>query len=101
MPDIIFAVRQLARFSVDPRKDHGVAMMYLGMYLNHTKLIGIKFKIQPKKAFGCYVDADFAGAFSREHSDEDLVVAKSRSGWYIFCAGCPVARASKLQPWLP
>ncbi len=41
-PDIIFAVHQLARFSADPHKDHGVAMMYLCMYLNHTKLIGIK-----------------------------------------------------------
>ncbi len=96
-PDIIFAVHQLARFSADPREDHGVAMMYLGMYLNHTKLIGIKFKIQPDKGFECYADADFAGAFSKEHSDEDPVVAKSRSGWYIFYAGCPIAWASKLQ----
>ncbi len=50
-------------------EDHSVPMIYLGMYLNHTKLIGIKIKIQPDKGFECYADADFAGAFSKEHSD--------------------------------
>ncbi|KAL7460335.1 hypothetical protein ACHAXS_002092 [Conticribra weissflogii] len=50
-PDIIFAVHQLARFSQDPHEYYGVAIMHLGINLNHTKHIGIKFKIQSDKGF--------------------------------------------------
>ncbi|KAL7460067.1 LOW QUALITY PROTEIN: hypothetical protein ACHAXS_000534 [Conticribra weissflogii] len=44
-PDIVFAVHHLDRYSADPCKDHGIAMMSFNMYLNYTKPIGIKVKI--------------------------------------------------------
>ncbi len=81
-PAIIFAAHLLARFSIDPHKDHDIAMMHLRMHLNHTKLWH-QVKNPTGKGFKCYAEADFAGAFSKEHSDEDPVVAKSKSGWYI------------------
>ncbi len=72
-------------------------MMYLGMYLTQTKVIGIKFKILPNNCFERYAYADFADACSKGHSDEDHIVAKSRSGWHILYAGFPVIWASNLQ----
>ncbi|KAL7464279.1 hypothetical protein ACHAXS_004623 [Conticribra weissflogii] len=41
-PDLIFAVHQLDIFSSDPYEDHAVSIIYLGMYLNHTKDICIR-----------------------------------------------------------
>ncbi len=41
-PNIIFAVHKLARFASHPHEDHAVAIMYLGMYLNHTRDIGAR-----------------------------------------------------------
>ncbi len=67
------------------------------MYLNHTKTLGVIFRVDPKAGFECYADADFAGAFQHEFSQHDPACAKSRSGWYIMYAGCPIVWASKLQ----
>ncbi|KAL7460028.1 hypothetical protein ACHAXS_000496, partial [Conticribra weissflogii] len=86
-PDIIFAVHQLARYSADPREDHEKAVEWLAMYLNHTKTLGVIFRVNPKAGFECYADADFA----------DPVGTKSRSGWYLMYTGCPIVWASKLQ----
>ncbi|KAL7447684.1 hypothetical protein ACHAXS_000067, partial [Conticribra weissflogii] len=96
-PDIIFAVHQLARYSADPSEDHGKAVEWLAMYLNHTKTLGVIFRVNPKAGFECYADADFAGAFQSEFSQQDPACAKSRSGWYIMYTGCPIVWASKLQ----
>lgn len=52
-------------FSADPRKDHDIVMIYLGIYLNHIKLIGIKFKIQTDKGFECYANTNFPALFVR------------------------------------
>ena len=43
-----------------------------------------------------YVDADFAGLYNVENSD-DPISAKSRSGFIICFANCPIAWVSKLQ----
>jgi hypothetical protein len=40
---------------------------------------------------------DFSGNWTREFAPVDPSTAKSRSGWIIFYAGCPVSWASKLQ----
>ncbi|KAL7454436.1 LOW QUALITY PROTEIN: hypothetical protein ACHAXS_000329, partial [Conticribra weissflogii] len=44
IPDIIFAIHQLARYSAEPREDHGKAVEWLKMCLNHTKTIQVIFK---------------------------------------------------------
>jgi hypothetical protein len=40
-------------------------------------------------AVECYVDSDFAGLFSHE-DPHDPVCARSRSGYVITFAGCPI-----------
>ena len=44
----------------------------------------------------CYVDADFAGLWNIEDS-EDPSCVKSRTGYFITLAGCPMIWGSKLQ----
>ena len=96
-PDIIFAVHQLARYSSDPKEAHGTAIMYLCMYLNKTRNLGLMFKPDSSKGFECYADADFCGAWNKAFAEVDPSTSKSRSGWYVFYAGCPIIWASKLQ----
>ena len=46
--------------------------------------------------FECYCDSDFSGLWNKEFAPMDSCTAKSRSGWIIFYAGCPISWASKL-----
>lgn len=48
------------------------------------------------KGFECYVDADFAGTWTKEeaHRPEGCL---SRTGYVIFYAGCPIIWSSKMQ----
>jgi len=97
-PDIMYATHQIAKYSSDPRQSHGEAILYLVRYLKKTRDLGLKFKPDPKKGFQCYCDADFSGNWNKAFAPVDpRSTAKSRSGWIIFYAGCPVSWASKLQ----
>jgi hypothetical protein len=42
-PDILFAVHQIAKYSSDPRLEHGEAIVYLVRYLKKTRDLGLKF----------------------------------------------------------
>ncbi len=59
-PDIIFSVGLLGLYAADPQKEHGLAIDYRCRYLNYTS-IGMQFKIDKKKGFELYTDADFEG----------------------------------------
>ena len=48
------------------------------------------------KEIECYVDADFAGAYNKE-DNKDPCSVRSRTGFVIKYAGCPITWASKLQ----
>ena len=96
-PDIMYATHQIAKYSADPRKPHGEAILYLVRYLKKTRDIGLRFKPDTTKGFECYCDADFSGNWNREFAHNDPSTAKSRSGWIVFYAGCPIIWASKLQ----
>jgi hypothetical protein len=96
-PDILFATHQIAKYSSDPRREHGEAIIYLVRYLKKTRHIGLKFKPDPARGFECYCDADFSGNWNKELAPYDPSTAKSRSGWVIFYCGCPVLAGSKLQ----
>ena len=96
-PDIAYATHQIARFSADPRQPHGEAILYLVRYLKKTRDFGLKFKPDPAKGFTCYCDADFSGNWNRDFAADDPSTSKSRSGWAIFYANCPIIWASKLQ----
>ena len=96
-PDIMTATHMIAKYSADPRKEHGEAIIYLVMYLKATRHIGLRFKPDPSKGFEDYCDADFAGNWNKEFAAIDPATAKSRSGWIVFYAGCPIIWASKIQ----
>jgi hypothetical protein len=93
----MYATHQIAKYSSDPRQSHGEAILYLVRYLKKTRDLGLKFKPDSKKGFECYCDADFSGNWNKAFAPTDPSTAKSRSGWIIFYAGCPVSWASKLQ----
>jgi len=94
--DIAYAVNQCARFSSDPKEHHGHAVRWIGRYLAGTKDKGIIFKPN-NESFQVYVDADFSGNWSQDTAEWDPDTARSRSGFIITYAGCPVYWASKLQ----
>ena len=97
-PDITFAVHQCARHCHDPKEIHGKYLKQIGRYLRGTKERGIVLK--PIKVeelhLECFADADFAGLWGAEDSDDPHCV-KSRTGFLIMVNKCPIMWASKLQ----
>ncbi|KAL7474046.1 hypothetical protein ACHAW6_000044, partial [Cyclotella cf. meneghiniana] len=96
-PNILYTVHQAAKYSADPRAEHGEAIVYIVKYLKATRHIGLRFKPDPSKGFQCYCDTDFAGNWNKEFAATDPSTAKSRSAWIVFYATCPIIWASKLQ----
>jgi hypothetical protein len=96
-PDIQYAVSQCARFTHSPRKSHEDALIRIGRYLKHTSDCGLI--LRPTIGtfnVDCYVDADFAGLWPHEDKHDPTCV-KSRTGFVICIANCPVIWSSKLQ----
>jgi len=95
-PDLAYAVHQCARFAADPKESHIQAMMCIGRYLHATKEKG--FIYNPKaQSFDLWCNADFSGNWSPATAHMDPLTAKSRTGFVITFARCPIAWASKLQ----
>jgi len=95
-PEIGFAVHQCARFSHAPKESHGKAIKRICRYLKGTMDDGLILKPTQEIAVDCYVDADFAGLWGSENN-QDPICVKSRTGYVIEFAGCPVQWVSKLQ----
>ena len=96
-PDISFIVHQCARFSEHPKEGHAQAIKRIGRYLKETAQKGYYMQPDVSKSFECWVDADFAGNWYPPHAANDPMTSKSRSGWVITYAGCPITWASKIQ----
>ena len=96
-PDIVAATHMIAKYSHNPKKEHGDAIIHQVQYLKGTRHIGLRFKPEPSKGFEVYCDADFAGNWNKEYAQHDPSTAKSRSGWIIFYAGCPISWHSRIQ----
>ena len=95
-PEIAFAVHQCARFCNDPRHSHGEAVKRIGRYLAGTADKGMY--LRPSAAsFDCWVDASHASDWNRVSAADDPATAKSRMGYVISFAGCPLLWASKMQ----
>ncbi|KAL7474813.1 hypothetical protein ACHAW6_000767 [Cyclotella cf. meneghiniana] len=95
--DILYEVHQAAKYSANPRLENEEAIVYIVKYLKVKRHIGLRFKPDPSKGFQCYCDGDFAGNWNKEFAATDPSTAKSRSGWIMFYASCPIIWASKLQ----
>jgi hypothetical protein len=97
-PEIAYAVHQCARFVERPTKLHGEAVKRIGRYLLAHPNEGIV--LQPNHStFDCWVDASHAGEWRKGSKDSmnDATTAKSRIGYLLQYAGCPIIWASKLQ----
>ena len=97
-PDITFAVSQCARYTHNTRRSHELALEQIGQYLKGTRDKGLVLRPNnvEELAIDVFVDADFAGMWGYEDKDNPVSV-KSRTGFVIFIANCPVIWASKLQ----
>jgi hypothetical protein len=96
-PDIAYAVHQCARFAACPKREHGDAVKWLGRYLKGTRNKGIIYNPKHDSSFDVYVDANFAGDWNRHDCAEENYTAKSRHGYLIMYAGCPMLWTSRLQ----
>ena len=94
--DIAYAVSQIARFGVNPKKSHAKAVKQLLRYLQKTSSNGVVFKQGRSYSLELYVDADFCGLFKQE-KDSDPKSVRSRTGYAITLCGCPVVWKSQLQ----
>ena len=95
--DISYATHQVARFFQDPRVSHGEATEHLVRYLRATRTEGLILDPKEDKSIEVYADADFSGNWWKPTAMDDPSTAKSRSGYCILYAGCPIIWASKLQ----
>ena len=95
--DISYIVHQCARFTANPKVEHGKAIKWLGRYLRATRDKGTIIRPDSKREFEVYVDADFAGNWDANEASNDADTARSRHGYIIMYAGCPITWKSQLQ----
>ena len=95
-PEIAYIVHQCARFSTSPKTEHSKAIRWLARYLHSTKDQGMIFQPDTSKGLELYVDADFAGNWNPEET-QDVDTARSRHGFAIKYAGCLIVWKSQLQ----
>ena len=98
-PDISFAVSQTSRFLHLPKRSHEQALIQIGQYLKGTLDEGIIMKPNLDEGnlkMDIYVDTAFASGWGTKLGTNPDPV-KSRTGYIIFIADCPVLWCSKLQ----
>ncbi len=94
--EIAYAVHQCACFCSAPKQSHAEAVKRIGRYLQSTQDKGLV--IDPSgNNFTCYVDASHAGDWKQEAAIDDPTTARSRTGYVITYAQCPIVWGSKLQ----
>lgn len=97
-PDLQYSVSQVARFMFSPKRSHELALKRIGRYLVGTADKGTILNPKDAKCLNidAYPDADFAGMYGYEKSN-DPVCVRSRTGYIIALANCPVLTYSSLQ----
>ena len=95
-PECAYAINACARYCIDPRQAHGNALKRVGRYL--CGVIDEGLIIDPTGPFSldCHVDADFAGNYHKDDSDDPTSV-RSRTGFVITFGSVPVLWKSKIQ----
>jgi hypothetical protein len=66
-------------------------------YLTGTEENGIIYRPNDH-SFEVFADADYCGLWDKSIAMEDPTTAKSRTGYIVMYAGCPIIWASQLQP---
>lgn len=90
------SVQQCARFCNKPQQHHAQALKQICRYLLKTHDMGLTFRPDPARGLECFVDADWAGSWQMR-SSHDPISVRSRTGYVIMYAGCPIVWASKMQ----
>ncbi|KAL7481831.1 hypothetical protein ACHAW6_007504 [Cyclotella cf. meneghiniana] len=80
----------VAKYSFNPRQEHGQAVIYVAWYLINTRDLGLLFKLDTAKGFFCYADEDFSDKWNKEFGELEPSTSKSRSGWFILYANFTV-----------
>eukprot|EP00984_Skeletonema_dohrnii_P014730 scaffold6241_cov78-Skeletonema_dohrnii-CCMP3373.AAC.4 len=96
-PDLAYSVNCCARYMFAPRKSHEDALIRIGQYLKGTRDKGLI--LTPTSSVlnvEAYPDADFGGLYGHENPTDPACV-KSRTGFVIKVANCPVLWKSQLQ----
>jgi hypothetical protein len=74
---------------------HTEAVHHIVRFLAGTRGQGII--LNPKKtSFECFADADFCGLWNKETAEHDPNTARSRMGYLLSFANCPLVWSSKL-----
>ena len=76
---------------------HASVVKNIGHYLKGIRDKGLILKPDTLSSFECGVDSDFAGNWRPQDALYDSMTSKSRAGWVIQFAGCPLTWASKIQ----
>ena len=102
-PNIAYAMNCCERYMFCPKHSHEDALKRIGRYLKATRdqclilnpVCNKEGKVDVLQ-IGDYPDADFAGMYGYEEN-LDPASTKSRTGFVITVANCPVLWISKLQ----
>ena len=94
--ELAYAIHQCARYSTYPRKKHGDAIRWIGRYLLGTPRDGLILKPGLAKSFEVFVDSNFCGNWNKQYARE-IYSVRSRHGYVIMYAGCPIVSKSQLQ----
>ena len=94
--DYLYAVHQYVHFLADPKLCHERVVKYIARYLKGTKERGIISKPDKSQGIKCFVDADFAGGFTKNTANDPVSVF-SQTGYVIYYFGCPIIWISKMQ----
>ena len=95
-PDIAYSVSQVARFTFSPKHSHEQALKLIGRYLLATRDKGLVLTPSKELNIDAYPDADFAGLWGYEDKMDPICV-RSRTGYVINVANCPILWKSQLQ----
>ncbi|KAL7548588.1 hypothetical protein ACHAWF_011864 [Thalassiosira exigua] len=95
-PDCAFAIHQCAWYTFEPKESHEDAVRRIGHCLKVAMDKGLVLDPSDDLTIDCYYNADFAGLWGHEHPQDPHCV-RSRTGYVITLAGCPVLWVSKLQ----
>jgi len=96
-PDIAFVAHQCAHFCANPKWSHELVLHCIVCYQKGSTDKGYVLHPDPKHLnLNCYVDADFAGLWSPTTSSDPISI-KSRTGYLITFANCPILWSSKVK----
>ena len=94
--ELAYAIHQCSQYSTEPRKEHGDAVRLMVWYLLGTPRKGLILRPDLTRSFKVFVDSDFCRNWYKQYSGETDYV-RSRHGYIIMYAGCPIVTKSQLQ----